>query len=284
MIPDHYPDQTRLAASGFSPGAATCSGFAAGQLAYGLGGFHNKLMHYLLTLSLLFLVPASIQAEESRQAGTRIALSASVEAVLPNDEVVVSFRVEKQGTDAGEIRQYVNRVTSRIQKRLESESGVKLVTTGRYLRPVWKYPKHGERVRVGWQMLQTGQITSQRLDEVAGWLADIEEMEAQLSGLQFRISSTAMAEAQESQRLLALKKFRQKAVLMASGLGAESFRILRLNTDSRLPQPVMQHREMAMMASAPDAEPPALSAGEGVVRVTVNGEIELPFIDYPVDR
>jgi hypothetical protein len=40
---------------------------------------------------------------------------------------------------------------------------------------------------------------------------------------------------------------------------------------------------MAMMSrAASDATPPALSAGEGSLRVTVSGDIELPFIDFPV--
>lgn len=211
-------------------------------------------------------------------------MSATAGATLPNDEVEITFRVEKQGKNAKEVRQYVNRITARIKKRLEQEKEVRLVTTGRYMQPIWKYPKNSERIRVGWQMRQTGLITSRRLDDVAGWLADIEGEQAHLSGLQFRVSNKAMAEAKKSLRLQALKKFRHKAATMAGGLGADSFRILRLSADSQLPQPVMQRREMAMMAAAADAGPPALSAGEGVVRVTVSGEIELPFIDYPADR
>ena len=69
---------------------------------------------------------------------------------------------------------------------------------------------------------------------------------------------------------------------MAKGLGANSFRIVTLGTDSQMPAPIVQRREVAMMAAAREAEPPALSAGEETVRLTVNGEIELPSMEYPV--
>ena len=251
-------------------------------LAHGRRGFHTRYMRYLFVFSLLMLAPALGQAEPDQTNGTRVSLSATAEAVVANDEVTISFRVEQQGKDVDQIRRYVNRVTAEVKKRLEKQKDVKLETTSRRLQPVWRYQKNGERIRVGWQMLQSGRITSRRLDEVAGWLEEIETAGAHLTSLQFGISSRTLAKTKEELNLQALNRFRDKASQIAKGLAAESFRILRLSTDSQLPQPVVRRREMAMMAAAPEAEPPALSAGEGTVQVTVSGEIELPHIEYPV--
>ena len=238
-------------------------------------------MHYLIASLLLMLAPAWALAASEKPEGARIALSATVEMELPNDEVVISFRVEKQGKDVRAIRQEVNRMAGAIEKRLRREPGLKLETTSRHLQPLWHYPKNAERVRTGWQMVQAGRVISSRLDEVAGWLEDIEAAGAHLSGLQFRISSSAMENARAELSQQALRKFRDKAAAMARGLGADNFRIVSLSADSRMPAPIVQRREMAMMAAAREAEPPALSAGEGTVRLTVSGEIELPYMEYP---
>ena len=239
-------------------------------------------MRYLLVSLLLMLAPAFSLAAADQPMGTRVSLSAMVEVALPNDEVEVMFRVEEQGKEIDKIRQSVNRVTAAIKKRLAREQDLLLATTSRHLQPVWQYPKNGERVRVGWQLVQTGSITSSRLDEVAGWLNEIEAAGAHLSGLQYRISSGAMEKAREELSLQALRKFRDKAASIARGLDAGSFRIVTLSTESHTPTPLLQRREMAMMAAAAEADPPALSAGEGVVRLTVSGEVEMPPKDYSV--
>jgi len=226
-------------------------------------------------------MPGLAQAESRQPTGTRINISATAEAELSNDEVVITFAVQKEGKDADKIRQYVNRVTGAIKERLESEKGVKVKTTSRSMQPVWHYPKNQPRVRTSWRMTQSEQITSSNLDAVPQWLDAIEAEGAQLSNLQFRISRKTLLKTQNALNLKAIRLFRQKAKVMAKGLDAKSFRIMRLNTSAHAPQPMRLHREMMMAKAADASAPPSLSAGEGSVRVTVNGEIEVPFTDFP---
>ncbi len=193
---------------------------------------------YALMLALLFALP-SARADDSVNDGTRINLSATAETTLPNDEAIISFRVERQGANAGKIRQQVNRITAAIKQRLEKEANVRLTTTSRNLQPLWKYPKNAPRVRTGWNMVQTGQAVSADLAAVPTWLDAIEATGAHLSGLQFRLSRGATLKAREQLRLDAVSLFRKKAATIARGLSAESFRILRLNTNSNAPRPKM---------------------------------------------
>lgn len=240
-------------------------------------------MRYLL-ISALLLMPMLAQAQEETEyfpEGTRINLSASAEMLLPNDEVIVSFRVEKQGKDAEAVRSYVNKVSDAIEQRLKLEADVKLKTLSRSMQPVWQYPKNSSRVRVGWQMTQSGEISTTDLKAVPKWLDAIESAGAHLSSLNFRVSDAISKQAMASLRQQAIANFRSKAAGMAKGLDGESFRIIRLNTSGQAPQPRIYRAEMAMMAKAVDAAPPALSAGENKITVTVSGEIEIPFIDYP---
>jgi len=239
-------------------------------------------MRYLLILSLFILTPVSAQAENPQPAGTRINLSATAERELPNDEVVITFRVEKEGKDAQNIRQQVNQITAKIQKRLTKELGLKLKTTSRNMQPLWHHPKNQPRVRTGWRMIQSEEITSSNLDAVPHWLDAIESEGAHLSSLQFRLSRERSGQTRDALRLQAIKTFRSKAAVIAKGLDAKSFRIIHLNSSSQAPRPVLYRSEMAMLAKSADVSAPALSAGEGHLQITVTGEIEVPFTDFPL--
>jgi len=240
-------------------------------------------MRYLFfLLSLFCFQPVAVQAADAQPGGTRINLQAMAETKLPNDEVVISFRIEKEGKDSDAARQYVNRVSGIIHKRLQQEAGVKVKTISRSMQPVWKYPKNSQRIRTGWRMTQTGQVVSSKLDAVPNWLDAIEAAGANLSNLQFRISSSASKKAQDLLRLKAIAAFRARAAVIAKGLDAKHFRIIQLKTSSQMPRPVMYRAEMAMMAKSADAAPASLSAGEGKLRVIVTGAIQTPFVDFPV--
>jgi len=234
----------------------------------------------MMMLSLILWMPAWAQAGDHLPTGTRINLSATVSSQLPNDELLITYRVEKEGVDAAKVRGYVNRVSKSVQQRLKQERGLALKTISRNMQPVWKYPKNSQRIRTGWRMTQTGQIRTKRMDHVSDWLDAIEGAGAHLSGLNFRISDSASKQGQDALRLQAIASFRAKAAVIAHGLNAASFRIIRLNTSSASPRPLVYRGEMAMMAKAA-ADAPALSAGEGKLSVTVSGEIEVPFTDFP---
>ncbi|MDX8406352.1 MAG: SIMPL domain-containing protein [Mariprofundus sp.] len=234
---------------------------------------------YLISF-LLLLMPVLAQAEE-QAAGTRMNLSATADTLLANDEVVISFRVEKQGPDAAVLRQYVNRVSGVIERQLAKQKGLKLQTLNRTMQPVWKHPKEGPRQRTGWKVTQLSRISSTRLQAVPQWLNGIETAGAQLSGLSFRVSAEV---EKKTRRLLsgqAIHLFRDRAAAIAKAMDAGSFRIIRLSTASQGAQPRVYRGEMMMM-SAVKASPSSLSAGENRISVTVSGDIELPFIDFPV--
>jgi len=204
------------------------------------------------------------------------------ESDIANDEVVINYRIEQESKDAKSVRQYVNRVSGLIQKRLKDVDGVTLKTTGRNMQPVWQHRPNKPRERTGWRMTQTGQVISKKLDAVPDWLAAIEDAGAHLSGLQFRISAATSQEVQGRLLLQAIAIFREKASVIASGIGASSFKVIRLNTASQTPRSPMYASDMPMMArSMKSAAAPALSAGKSLVKINISGEIETPFVDFP---
>ena len=236
----------------------------------------------------LLFIPIAIclfagQSFAADKEGTIVSLSASATFEVPNDEVVINFRVEERGKKLDALRQRVNQVSANIKKSLTKEKGVKLKTSSRSVNPIWK-PNQYNRVRDGWSVVQTGTITSKNLDEVPRWLNVIEKAGAKLQGLSFRISDTLRRDTQESLRIQAIQQFRIKAETVSKALDAKSFYIQNLNTGNAYsPQP-MYRSERAMMSKSMVADAaPALSSGDSRITVSVSGNIEVEKKKFNVE-
>jgi len=229
-------------------------------------------MRYVLFLTMLLVTPA--WADEP--AGTRVSLSAEAEAMAANDEVVVNFQILAEGPLTKPLQEEVNRISQAVDKRLAKEN-VKLKTTDRRMEPQWDR-QHARRI--GWRLTQSAEATSQDLDAVAEWVQAIEELGAQLQGVTYRVSSGTMRDMQDELRMQAVASFRQEATAMARALSVPSYRVISLQTSQS--QPVYPVRGRMVMGMAMEAaEPPAMQAGESRITVSVSGEIELPFRDFP---
>jgi len=228
----------------------------------------NKLM--IVSLFCIFSISQVYAAEPK---GTVVSLSAEATMEVPNDEVVIRFRVEERGKKLDALRKRVNQMSATIKKALAKEKGVKLKTSSRRVDPIWQNGAY-QRKQDGWLVMQSGTITSKNLDEVPRWLDIIEHAGAKLQNLSFRISDALRRSSQETLRLQAIQQFRAKANTVAKALDAKSFYIRHLNTgNSYSPQP-MYRGEMAMMSKSMDAAP-ALSSGDSRITVSVNGDIEV---------
>ncbi|MES0371555.1 MAG: SIMPL domain-containing protein, partial [Mariprofundaceae bacterium] len=192
-------------------------------------------------------------------------------------------RVEAKGSDTNKLRKQVDFISAAISKRMKRERGTKIITTGRRLDPVWENRPGYKRERSGWQMVQSGRITSTRLNAVSDWLEDIEQLGAHLKGLRFRVSDKLLKATQERLRLNAIERFKDKSSSIAKGLNATSYCIARLQTDSHRPAYPMQRDRTFAMAESVSASSPALEAGESKVSVTVYGEIEVEKQKFPVE-
>jgi len=229
-------------------------------------------------LSMLLFTPVLAKAETDQPTGTRINLSATVEQSIANDEMLVQYRIQEKGGSADKLQQKVNRIAAKLEARLKSEK-VKHKTTGRSLRPDWE---KGVFNFQRWNASQSGQIVTRDLDSISNWLGDIEAMGVKLNNLSFRISSDKMRNIRDELRLQALKKLRAKAATLSRGVAAKSFRIIRIQTSAGQ-QPV--YRERLMMTDSSMAKrisAPVVTAGESKSSLTVSGEIEVPFTDFPV--
>jgi len=243
-----------------------------------------KGMKYFIILFLLFVSPAWAD-ENPKQKETLISLSATSSIILPNDEVVISYRMEATGTHANALRQKVNGMSQLIHQQLKGEKDIKQSTLSRRMEMLWRYDKINSRqIRDGWKLVQVEQLVSSNLDTAPDWVDSIEKAGAHLNNLSFRISDASMKATRKSLRLQAIQAFRKKAGSFAKALDAASFRIMQLQTSQQRPvYPIRQAMpEMAMMSKSAGAPMPSLNAGEGKISVTVSGNIALPFQSYSI--
>jgi len=245
-------------------------------------------MKYLLILSLLYISPV-YAADEPADKGALISLSTTSTLELPNDVVVVRYRIEASGPKADALLQQVNRISQAVHSRLKKEKGLKQATLSRRMEMLWRRESNplsstgsSKRVRDGWRLVQQEQVISSKLDAVLDWVDFIEKAGAHLDSLGFQISERVLKPATEKLQLQAIQKFRTKAGAVAKALDAKSFRITHLQTGSQMPT-YNQHAkpEMMLMTARADA-PPSFNAGEGKLSVTVSGQILLPEKDFHV--
>jgi len=236
-------------------------------------------MKYLLLLSTLLFMPLA-HAEDYKPEGTRASLFAEAYEDVANDEVVVTYRIQAKGNSAKQLRKTVDEIAAKVTERLKKEK-VKHATTNRSLNPVWD---SGFFSTKNWELVQTGRIQTQEIDAVPGWLADIEAAGVKLDGLQFQVSDKLRRKVEGRLRTEAIGDFRAKAVNIAEGLAARSFRIIDMRTDtSGMPGPrrrVAMQESYAPMVSKSAA--PSLAGGESRIQITVSGTIETPFKDFHV--
>lgn len=233
-----------------------------------------------LVLSML-LMPSSPAMADTPQ-GTIVSLSAQAEEKLPNDEVVVRFRIEAQGKNVDALRNKVNRISQAVDERLKSEKGVEQTTIGRRMEPIWGYDNATHKqVQNGWRLVQSVDAVSTELDAVPQWVDAIERIGARLDSLNFRASRQATNTTRERLRTQAIADFRRRAAATAKALDAFTFQIMTLSTDTTVPRPApLQY--MALAKAPVASSSPALEAGESRITVTVSGQILLPVKDYRV--
>ena len=142
----------------------------------------------LLAILLLISVPAI--ADEVK--GTVVSLNASAEQMLPNDEAIVRFRIEAEGTQADVLRLQVNRISQAVSDRLGREKGVILATTGRRLEPLWRDDKVSHRRgRKGGRPGRNGPAGGADLAAPPGRGGGIQGTGAPLGGLPFQAPAAA---------------------------------------------------------------------------------------------
>jgi predicted secreted protein len=222
-------------------------------------------------LVFLFAMPASAQKGFQPP---RDQVSFRVEATreVPNDWVMATLGVDEESNDVAELAVRVNRRMGEALELAKEFEEIE-VSSGAYQ----TYPVYDrDRTKIArWRARQDLVIEGASVDELSGLIGRLQGQGLLLRGVQFSVAPETQEKLEEELIVEALTAFRQRAGLVARGIGRRGWNLMNLSIgQQRPPSPhLRQGRTMALEAVAD--VPPALESGKSTLRVSVDATIEV---------
>ncbi len=233
-----------------------------------------------LPILKLFLVPLAIwfmpdnaaaQAPLTSQTGTRLNLDVSVKAKVANDEMLVTFAVEKDGSDLAKVNEQVLQALNAALDDIKKVPNIRGRLESIYTSP--SYLQNGKQS--GWRVRGELSMRSQDLPAMATLTGQLSQ-KLQLNGIQFMLSDTARRATEKKLLNEAAQSFKGKAVDATAAFGFSKHRLLELNLGNNtnmvirpMAANVRGKLEMSAASSAP------IEGGDSEVVLTVSGSIEM---------
>ena len=144
--------------------------------------------------------------------------------------------------------------------------------------PRYEFSDKGKRTQTGWEEQAVLQVESKNFDAVNKLIAETRS-EADLESLSFRVSKQSREDTVDTVSKAALKRFRERAAMLAKDMGFRNYKIVRLDfgqignrsVDSA---PVHMMREKAASDEAASV-PEQTAPGTEEISITVRGTIQM---------
>ena len=227
-----------------------------------------RTLTVLLLGSMLY---GSAAAEDAPLTYDRVTLSVNAEKQVENDTVVAQLFSEREGEQTSQLASEVNKNIAWALERAKKVDAVSVQTTGYHSQPVYQKQKI-----IGWRVRQSIKLESQDTTALGELIGELQSRLA-MGSISYTISPDLRARAEDNLITQAIDSFDQRARLIAKELGRPGYRIVRLDVvTTGTPVRPMAHQRMAVsMEASDDVTPPVLDSGVQVVRVGINGIIEL---------
>ncbi len=225
----------------------------------------------LFLLLLLPLMAPLVGVADDRLSYDRISLNVIASEEVDNDTLTAILYYQRQGRNTSEVADRVNQVVGWGVERAKQEPDVKIQTLDYQTHPVYQ---NGKLTGI-WRVRQSIRLQSKDVAGLSTLLGDLQEKLA-IQHIGYQLSADKRRQVEDELTKTAITRFKQKAGLVAQQFDANDFRIVSLNISSSgsggRPMPMM--RAMDVMESKMAAAP-ALEAGEQMVRIGIDGVIEL---------
>jgi predicted secreted protein len=201
----------------------------------------------------------------------QISFSVQAEQSVDNDQLVAVLYAREEGRDARAVADKVNRAVSWGVQRAKSAKGVTVQTLDYRTQPL--YDRNGQ-LSGRWQVSQSLRVESADAAAMSELLGELQQQLA-VQSVGYELSAERREAAEQGLIGGALKRFRERAELIAREMGAAGYRVVQMDVNTPnvgAPRPMLMRAAAMEMA---DAAPPALEAGDQQVRVQVRGSIEL---------
>lgn len=223
----------------------------------------------LAVLVVLWAAPALGQ-KAGKPVKDQVSFHVEATREVPNDWVVATLGMDAEGNDAAALARRVNeRMAGALALAREVES-IQVSSGGYQTQPVYD---RGKLAR--WRARQDLVIEGGDLDAVTELVGRLQSEELVLRGVSFSVSPETQEDLEEELIVEALTAFRQRAGLIARGIGRRGWNLVSANIGQHdPPMPYLARgRTMALEASA--EAPPALASGKSTLRITVDATIEV---------
>jgi predicted secreted protein len=222
-------------------------------------------------LFVLLAIPASAQKGFQPP---RDQVSFRVEATreVPNDWVMATLGVDEEGNDVAALAVQVNRRMGEALA-LAKEAEEIDVSSGAYQ----TYPVYDrDRAKIArWRAQQDLVIEGPSVDGLTGLVGRLQAQGLVLRGIAFSVAPETRERLEEELIVEALSAFRQRAGLVARGIGRRGWNLMNLSIGQQSPPGPFLQRGRAMALEAAAEVPPALESGKSTLRVSVDATIEV---------
>lgn len=220
-------------------------------------------------LLIMSLVINNVWAHENETYYDRIRLSVSASAQLENDTMLATVYALEEGGDVTELSAMVNKRIRRGLDLVKKHSEIKHQTNTYTSRPVYS----NNKIK-GWRVSQSLRLESQAITIMSNVLGKLQS-ELALQSMQFTISPASKDKQDEKLIDEALESFGNRARQVVKKLGHKNYKIVDINISTSAARDIQPQYPMRAMSMSKVESEPAVSAGEQMVSVTVNGIIEL---------
>jgi predicted secreted protein len=223
-------------------------------------------------LVFLFAMPAGAQKGVEPP---RDQVSFRVEATreVPNDWVMATLGVDEEGNDAVELAVRVNQRMGEALELAKKSEEIE-VSSGAYQ----TYPVYDrDRSKIArWRARQDLVIEGGSVDELSALIGQLQGQGLLLRGVNFSVAPETRERLEEELIVEALTAFRQRAGLVARGIGRRGWNLMNLTIgQQRPPVPHLARGRTMALEAASDVPPPALESGKSTLRVSVDATIEV---------
>ena len=219
------------------------------------------------------LLVSSAAAAEPVQPFPKDQVSFRVEAKreVPNDWVTATLGVEEESADAASLAARVNQRMAAALALAKGEQRL-LVSSGAYqTQPVY------DRSRiVRWRASQDLLIETAEVDVLAQMAGTLQAQGLLLRGVSFSVAPETRKRVEDELIIEALGLFRERAGLIARGLGRRGWNLMSLALGESGPPPIPFYQSRGMAMEAADASvAPAFESGRSTLRIEANASIEI---------
>jgi predicted secreted protein len=230
--------------------------------------FRSGLLAFVLSLAAAVSAAAAQNAPPPRD---QVSFRVEAEREVPNDWLAATLGVDEEGSDAAELAARVNKRMAAALELSQQQAELQVSSGAYQTQPVYDRSKI-----VRWRASQDLVIEGANVDRLTEHVGRLQAQGLLLRGVAFSVAPETRKRVEEELIVEALSSFRERAGMIARGLGRRGWNLMSLTIgESGLPQPPVPYGRAMAMEAADASLPPALASGKSTLRIAIDGTVEV---------